>query len=381
VAVVTRRANGEGTVYRRQDGRWTGAHYVLRPDGGRVRRAVYGKTRKEAADKLAVLITKTGAGVPLAVDAWTVERYAAHWLDQVVAPRLRPATVSSYRETLRLHVVPELGRLRVSALSATHVRRLMALKSAAGLSPRSVQIIHGTLRAMLAEALREEVVARNVAALVRPPALEREEVRPWSPEEAGRFLAESSGHRLYALFAVGVALGLRKGELLALRWSDVDLDAGMVRVRRNVQRLPQGLVFGPPKSARSRRSIPLPATSVRVLKAHRAQQAAEALARRSKWVDLGLVFTSEVGTVIEPRNLSRVFDQLIEQAQVRRIRFHDLRHTCASLLLAQGVPPRVVMDVLGHSQLAITTDLYSHVMPTALREAAAAIDRALEEGK
>ena len=183
---------------------------------------------------------------------------------------------------------------------------------------------------------------------------------------------------LNALFAVGVALGLRKGELLALRWDDVDLEAGLVQVRQTVQRLPQAsLVFGPPKSTRSRRTIPLPGASVRVLRAHRTRQAAEMLALGELWVDSGLVLTSAVGTVIEPRNLTRFFDELMVKADVRRIRFHDLSHTCASMLLAQGVPARVVMDVLGHSQLAITTDLYSHVMPTALREAADAMDRAL----
>ena len=234
---------------------------------------------------------------------------------------------------------------------------------------------------MLAEAVREELVSRNVAALVRSPSIQPEEVQPWSPEEASVFLATSSTHRLHALFAAGVALGLRKGELLALQWDDVDLEFGMVRVRRSVQRLPEGLVFGPPKTARSRRSIPLPAMSVRVLSAHRARQVSEQLARGPAWIDSGLVFTSEVGTVLEPRNLSRVFDQLMGDAGVRRIRFHDLRHTCASLLLAQVVPLRVVMDVLGHSQLAITTDLYSHVMPTALRAAADAMDRALEPGR
>lgn len=171
---------------------------------------------------------------------------------------------------------------------------------------------------------------------------------------------------------------MRKGELLALRWSDVDLDAGLVHVRQNVQRLPEvGLVFGPPKSSRSRRTIPLPAASIKVLRLHRGRQSAEMLALRPVGADSGLVFTSSVGTVIEPRNLTRSFDEMTARAGVRRIRFHDLRHTCASMLLAQGVPARVVMDVLGHSQLAMTTDLYSHVLPTALREAADAMDRAL----
>lgn len=282
---MSRRGNGEGSLYRRADGRWTGAHYVLQPEGGRVRRAVYGKTRKEAADRLAELVTKTGAGVALAVDAWTVQRYAEYWLAEVVTPRLRPATLSSYRETLRLHILPMLGRVKLRALTPAQVRRLLADRAGAGLGPRSVQIVHSTLRAMLAEAVRGEIVERNVAAIVRSPPVQRSEVRPWSPEEAATFLRSAADHRLYGLFAVGVALGLRKGELLALRWSDVDLDQGVLQVRQTVQRLPEaGLVFGPPKSSRSRRTIPLPAVSAQVLRTHRARQAAETLALGPAWV-------------------------------------------------------------------------------------------------
>jgi integrase len=240
---------------------------------------VYGKTRKDVADQLAVLIAKTKAGLPLAVESWTLERFAEHWLTHVVGPRLRPSTLSSYRETLRLHVLPTLGRMNLRSLTPTHVRTLLANKAADGLGARSVQIIHSTLRTMLSEAMREELIERNVVTVVRPPSVERVEVQPWSTEEASGFLAASADHRLHALFAVGVALGLRKGELLALRWDDVDLEGGVLNVRQNVQRLPEmGLVFGPPKSNKSRRTVPLPAASAKVLRTHRANQAAEALA-------------------------------------------------------------------------------------------------------
>jgi integrase len=208
--------------------------------------------------------------------------------------------------------------MNLRALTPTHVRTLLANKAAEGLGPRSVQIIHSTLRTMLSEAMREELIERNVATVVRPPSVQRVEVQPWSTEEASRFLAASADHRLRALFAVGVALGLRKGELLALRWDDVDLEGGLLHVRQNVQRLPEmGLVFGPPKSNKSRRTIPLPAASAKVLRTHRANQAAEALALGPAWVDSGLVFTSTVGTVIEPRNVNRFFDELIAKARVR----------------------------------------------------------------
>jgi integrase len=172
-------------------------------------------------------------------------------------------------------------------------------------------------------------------------------------------------------------LGLRKGEILALRWEDVDLDGGLLHVRQNVQRLPEmGLVFGPPKSDKSRRTIPLPASSVRALRSHRARQAAEALSLGPAWVDSGLVFTSTVGTVIEPRNLTRLFDELIAKAGVRRIRFHDLRHTCASLLIAQGAHPKAIQAHLGHSSIQVTMDRYGHLFPDALEHLADRLDAA-----
>ena len=261
---MSRRANGEGSVYRRKDGRWVGAHYVLRPDGGRERRPVYGRTRAEASAKLAELDAKTAAGVPLAVKSWTVQAYAEHWLADVVAERLRPSTLASYRDTMRLHIWPILGRCPLRALTPAHVRKLLAAKLATGLSVRSVQIIHAVLRVMLAEAVRDELVERNVATIVRAPTGPREEVRPWSPDEATAFLAASGGNRLHALFAVGVALGLRRGELLGLRWADVDLDSGLLHVRQSTQRIYRaGLVVGPPKTPRSRRDIPLPDVTVK----------------------------------------------------------------------------------------------------------------------
>jgi integrase len=328
--------------------------------------------------KLAELVAKTSAGVPLAVKAWTVESYAEHWLRDVVEARLRLATITSYRDTMRLHILPTLGRYGLRRLTPAHVRMLLTAKQAAGLSVRSVQIIHATLRAMLAEAVREELLERNVAAIVRAPASVPDEVRPWAPDEAAVFLQSAESDRLYALFAVGVGLGLRRGELLGLRWLDIDLDGRVLYVRQTAQRINgHGMVFGLPKSARSRRVIPLPAVTVKVLRQHRLRQEAERLAAEPYWHESGLVFTTTIGTVLEPRNLARLLDGLIKHAGVRRIRLHDLRHTCASLLLAQGVPPRVVMEVLGHSQLGITMNLYSHVMPSALREAADAIDRAL----
>jgi integrase len=380
---MSKRANGEGSIYQRTDGRWTAATYVLRPDGGRQRRQVYGSTRGEVSAKLRELITLTEKGVPTAGTAWTVGQYSAHWLE-TTASSLRPATHTNYAWVMRKYIVPSIGSKRLDRLAPSDVRKLHADVSPGGESTRTVQLAHAVLRSMLSEAMREQLVGRNVASLVRTPRRDFHEINPWSAEEVAKFSAAAASHRLSALFAVAYSVGLRRGELLGLRWADVDLEGQVLRVRQTLQRLgaDRGLVVGPPKSVRSRRTVPLPAVAVRALQQHRTRQASELAGLPEPVNAAGLVFTTAIGTPIEPSNLRRDFNELIEKAGVRRIRFHDLRHTCATLLFAQGVAPRVVMDVLGHSTLGITMDLYAHVTPSALIDAASAMDAALNnEGR
>lgn len=374
---MSRRGNGEGSIFRRADGRWTGSVYVLLPSGGRSRRTVYGRTREDVAARVNGTLAEVAAGVP-APSEWTVARYTDFWLEQVAVESLRPSTQASYRWLLTKYIVPSIGSVRLGRLSPIDVRRMLTSMAAAGLSASSRVLGLAVLRSVLAEAMREQLVTRNVATLVRVRRDQVAEVRPWSPSEAATFLETASEDRLYALFAVGVALGLRRGELMGLRWEDIDLDARTLRVQRSLARLRSaGFVAGPPKSARSRRTLPMPTICVDALRAHRARQEAERLAAGPLWVDSGYVFTGPRGGPLDPSYLSKRFVALMESAGVRRIRLHDLRHTCASLLLAQRVPPRVVMEVLGHSQIGITMDLYSHVMPGALQDAADAAGRAL----
>ena len=195
--------------------------------------------------------------------------------------------------------------------------------------------------------------------------------------EAKALLAAARDDRLYAYWTVALGVGLRRGEALGLRWCDLDLDAGILRVCQTLQRAGGRLVLVPPKTERSRRSVPLPTVAVTGLREHRRAMAIEALARGQALDDEGLVFTSTVGTPLEPRNLNRAFDALLGRAGLRHVRLHDLRHTCATLLLAQGVPARVVMEILGHSAIAVTMNTYSHVVPSLQREAAQRMDDAL----
>ncbi|MER7439828.1 tyrosine-type recombinase/integrase [Micromonospora avicenniae] len=242
--------------------------------------------------------------------------------------------------------------------------------------------MHASLRRALNVAVRWQLIHTNPAALVEPPSLPHAEVRPYSLGEARRFLKAVEGLRLEARWLIGIALGLRQGEVLGLRWEDVDLTAGTLRVRGQLQRDPDtgGLVFVETKTARSRRTLPLPPTVLAALRRHQANQAAERF-EAERWADPSLVFATTVGTPVHPRNDYRSFREIIRQAGLRQVRLHDLRHTAASVLLAQGVPARVVMEILGHSQISVTLNIYAHVAPEIAREAASRMEGALWSGE
>jgi len=231
-----------------------------------------------------------------------------------------------------------------------------------------------TTPAALGRAVRFGLVSRNVGALTDPPRLIRMEIRAMSPEEARTFLIAIRGDRLEALYLLALTTGLRQGELLGLRWSDVDFDVGEARVGQAVQRYGGKLHFVPPKTAKSRRSVTLTLMAIEALRAHKARQAQDRLLAGSRWQEFGLVFPSAVGTPMEPRNATRAFKAFPWRSKLPEMRFHDLRHAFATLLLAQGASPRVVMEMLGHSQISLTMNTYSHVIPALQHEAAAKLD-------
>jgi integrase len=309
--------------------------------------------------------------LPVITERQTLEQFLKDWLENSVRPSVRPATYVSYEHHIRNHIVPEIGRLPLHKLSPQQVRALLNHKLAAGASPRSVAYLRVVLRAALNKARKWNLVARNVAELVDPPKAERYRIEPLSPQQARRLLDTVMGNRLEALYAVAIASGLRMGEILGLGWQDIDLERGQMAISRSLQRQKgRGLVLIDTKTDRSRRTIALPQPLIAVLRAHRIRQLQERLAAGSRWQDRALVFTSTVGTGVEPRNLHRAFKVLLAKAGLPEIRFHDLRHSAASLMLAQGVPLRVVMEVLGHSSISLTANTYSHVMPSLVQDAA-----------
>jgi integrase len=306
-----------------------------------------------------------------------------YWLAELLPGTVKASTEASYADMTRRHIVPAIGHLSLSKLSRDDVRRFVRQlartrsqrrESDQMLSGRTVQYVHSILRRTLEDARREELVGRNVARDVPSPRYERPEFEPLAPYEARMLLAAAADDRLYAVYVLALVLGMRRGEILGLRWSAVDLDRATLRVQASLQRVGGQLVLTSPKTKRSRRAIPLPQTVVKVLEAHREAQAVQR-GGAELWADDDLVFTTLIGTAIEPRNLSRHFEALRNRAQVRRVRFHDLRHSCASLLFELGVPLRMVMEILGHSQISTTSDIYTHVMPAQYREVADTLDQ------
>lgn len=300
----------------------------------------------------------------------TLHSFLTRWLEDTAKPRLRPRTYAGYAQHVQGNLDPLLGHIQLDELTPQHVQQLMAAKTAEGLAPRTIGYMRAVLRAALNNAQRWGLISRNVATLVDLPRGSRREATTFSSAEARTFVTAAKKNPIGHVFTVGLAVGLRLGEVLALGWEDVDLKAKTLRVRRALQRQKDGVHFVDPKTDRSRRTISLPDFVVVALQRQKVAQKKARLAAGSNWVESGLVFVTTIGTALDERNVRREFKAILESANLPTIRVHDLRHTCASLLLVQGVHPRVVMETLGHSQISITMDTYSHVMPALGAEAA-----------
>jgi integrase len=367
---VSRRGNREGSLYQTGDGRWRAA--VVLPDGRR--KYVSATTREEVARRLRQLQRLADDGLPVATDGRppTVEAWLVHWLERIAAAKVRASTLEGYRSKVHTRIIPGLGRHRLDRLQPEHVENWRDALLAAGLSPATVLQCQRILSRALKVAMQRGKVARNVCTLVDAPSVHHEEVKPLPADEARRVLAAAAELRNGARWSVALALGLRQGETLGLAWDAVDLDAGTLAVRQALQRQTgRGLVIVRPKSRAGRRVLSLPGPLVVALRTHRAAQVTERKAAGSLWQnEHDLVFTQPNGRPIDPSRDYAQWRRLLQAAGVRRARLHDARHTAASLLLAQGVPARVVMEMLGHSQITLTLGTYSHVAPELQQEAA-----------
>lgn len=374
-----RRGKGEGSITRLADGRWQARIDLGFVGGKRKRKAFYAKTRREVVEKLKKALALQERGALVLDERQTVKQFLEHWLEHVAKPALRPRSYASYSQLLRLYILPELGRYPLAKLTPQHVQAFLNARVNSGLAPRTVEYIHAVLRSALGQAERWGLVSRNVARLVAPPKVESPEAKPLLPDEAKRLLEAARGDRLEALYVVALSLGLRQGEILGLRWEDVDFQHGQITIRYQLQHIGGRFLLVEPKSPRSRRTVQAPSFVLESLKSHRKRQLEERLKLGRAWVgfERDLVFTTTVGTPLYARNLVRHFHRLLDKAGLPRMPFHNLRHTAASLLLAQGLDLRVIQQVLGHSQIALTANLYAHVHPVLLKEAAEKMDRLL----
>jgi integrase len=375
--VSKKRGNGEGSITKRKDGRWM-ARFTIHTAKGPKRRHIYGRTRQEVATKLAQATSDQDNRLMFDAGNLSFGEYLDRWLQDSVKDTVRISTYERHEAIIRLHLKPALGKLKLKAVAPAYIQGLYRDRLDGGLSPATVQKIHAVLHKALEQAVRWNLIPNNVADAVRAPKPTPKSISPLSSDETRSLLEAARGNRLEALYVLAVHTGMRQGELLALNWQDVDLDEGVVRVNLTLTRDRGRLSIGEPKTKRSRRTIHLTQTVVRKLKGHLERQHEEMERLGGLYRDQGLVFTTEVGTLINPSNLrKRSLCFLLERAGLRRIRFHDLRHTCATLLLSKNVHPKYVQELLGHATVAITLDTYSHVLPGMGDQTAKAMEDAL----
>ncbi len=371
---MTRRGKGEGSIRLRADGRWE-ATLTLPSTGKRRRRSLFGKTRIEVSKKLRDAQKRQDDNLPLLGDKLLVGAYLSSWLEGKQGD-LRPETWRRYNTLCRLHLGPALGRRVLSKLQPADLRAAYA-SIGRRVSATTVAHCHGVLHVALRDAERLGLVGRNVASLVTPPRRSTGEQRHLGPEDARQLLEAARGHPLEAFFVLALTSGLRLGELQALRWSDIDTERQRVQVSRTLTTVRGGEpLFGQPKTQKSRRTVWLSATACEALETHRLNQPSQRQLAGAAWKEYGLAFTNALGKPLDNSHvLSRGLHPLLDKAGLPRMRFHDLRHTAATVLLSQGVPVKVVSELLGHSDISTTLRIYAHVIEGAQEQAVSVMDK------
>jgi integrase len=383
---VTRRGRGENSIYPDGD-RWRGSIDLgYDANGKRLRKKVSGRTRAEVAEKLDELRALQRKGMPLPNDKLTVEAFLDQWLAATVPGTVAPKTLDNYEDIARLYLKPFIGRKQLTKLTVDDANALWGKLRTAGYGANTIKGARSVLRKALGSAERQGLLLRNVAALSDPPWVDAEEGRSLSVAEAKRLLTEANRHRLGLAITLALIYGLRRGESLGLLWKNLDQDAGTLRLTHAVKRIknrdPKSerktvVVLASLKTRRSRRTLFLPPELVELLKDQRDKQAKERADLGEAWQELGLIFTSEVGTILDPDNFSRAFASIARRAKLGHWHVHEGRHSGASLMLGLGIDLTVVSEILGHASIAITKDIYGHLVEGTKRSAASSMMSAI----
>ena len=378
---MPKRGNGEGSIYpyKNKAGKvigYRGSYWIHTAEGPK-RRYISGKKRENVRDKLAKALSQRADGLVFDAGTMTIGEYLDRWLADV-RDTVRKSTHEGYEYAIEPHIKPALGRIKLKDLNPAQIRWLYRDRLDSGLAPAMVHKQHVVLHKALKAAVADGLIPRNAAAGLKLPRITREEIAPLTEEESRRLLETVRGARLEALYVLALSTGMRLGELLALKWEDVDLEGGRLRVRRTLTHAGKAFVLGEPKTKNSRRTIRLTKGANAALKAHLSRQLEEMERMGSLYQPGGLIFATEGGTIVNPSNLrNRSFKPLLKRAGLPPIRFHDLRHTCATLLLSKSVNPKVVSEMLGHASISITLDIYSHLLPDMQEKAVEALEEML----
>jgi len=359
---------------------WTVRIFLGRDTNGKRKyfnKTIHG-TKKDAQKFLTAKLREKDLGVFIEPASIGLSEYLNKWLEDVAKPRLRESTFSSYEAVLKNYVKPTLGAKRLSDIQAYEVQKLYNDLKKQGLSSRTVRYAHVVFSSAMKQAIKWKMLMQNPCDLCELPRLEKTEMKYLSPEETTKFLDVAKETKHFVLFLLSIESGMRPEEYLALQWKDIDFQQQALSVRRAIvwKRKGGGFTFTEPKTKKSRRSIPISNSVINALKVHRRKQLEEKLKLGSVYGKLNLVFASEVGTPIQPKNLlDRHFRPLLTKAELPSLRLYDLRHTTATLLLSAGENPKVVSERLGHASIVLTLDTYSHVLPTMQESATGKLEK------
>jgi integrase len=365
---MARRKHDEGSVFQRKDGRWVAQ--VRLENGKKKQRYFKPDQEKEARVALRKMLNEKEQGKLSTGPQQTLKVYLEQWLEQVHKPTVRIITYKSYRIMLDNHIIPVLGHVQLQKLTAQQVQAFYTIKLNEGLSPGRIKGLHMVLHGALANAVKWELITKNVCDLVTLPIGKRYEAQPLTPEQAQRLLDAAKEHKLETLLVVAVITGMRRGELLGLHWQDIDFDEKCLYVRRSVVRVGKlGLIESEPKTRLSKRKIMLPTFVLDALKHYQEYQQVMREQAGTQWEEKGIVFCNARGGYLSESTLQGSFKRLLKRAGLPNIRLHDLRHGAASFLAMLGVHPKVVQEILGHSNIGMTMDVYSHLFPSMQQEA------------